>query len=424
MPPTGFTESMHYVFMRYSTVRDVTRLQGTQHAPSMRPVSFLLGMMTVLSAISMMADSDGYCFADEAARHIAIDDANIGLSPYVWKCFGSGPAARIEATMPGAYLKIVFQGSTTVGVTIDATANQGCPAASMPVVEYSVDEGPFKIVPLAKTGEVYTLPLAFGLSAAMPHRMEIYFRAADLAQNRWRSSIDHLRMAGIALDAAGSLLPVSKRPKKAIGFGDSITEGVGVDGLFTSWQVLGVNNARASWFPVACAALGCEYGQLGSGGQGMVNKTMAVPPLPQTWDHYDANTSRLTGKLLLPEPDYIFCAMGTNDFEQDISRPNDITEDYTRCLIAMREACPHARIFCVVPPFGWHIKEIQAAVTARNQSGDARVHLIDTAPVKDGFRPGNQPTQLAYDGVHPSVFGSALLGAVVAVEVQKVLNKE
>lgn len=65
------------------------------------------------------------------------------------------------------------------------------------------------------------------------------------------------------------------RTKRAIGYGDSITEGVGVDGLFTSWSLIGVNNARATWFPLVCAVLDCEYGQLGSGGWGMAQRKLA-----------------------------------------------------------------------------------------------------------------------------------------------------
>jgi lysophospholipase L1-like esterase len=319
--------------------------------------------------------------------------------------------------MPGAYVKAVFHRSTTAGLIVDGTANRGCPAPSMPVVEYSIDEGAFEHVQLTRAGEVYTLPLGKGLDQGASHRLEVYFRAADLGQNRWISPTAHLRIAGIALDAGGSLLPCPSRPQRAIGFGDSITEGVGVDGLFTSWQSLGVNNARGTWFPIVCAALNCEYGQLGSGGQGMT-RPIEMPPLPATWDRYDAATSRLSGGLLLPEPDYIFCGMGTNDFGKDI------TADYVRWLTAMRTACPHARFFCVVPPLGFHAAEVQAAVAARNKAGDPRIYLIDTAPLKAAFRAGKGATQLAYDGVHPSMYGSAMLGALIAVEVQKILVKE
>ncbi len=192
-------------------------------------------------------------------------------------------------------------------------------------------------------------------------------------------------------------------------------EGVGADGLFTSWQSLGVNSARAAWFPIVCAALGCEYGQLASGGQGM-SRTIEMPPLTQTWDRYDAATSRLSGGRLLPEPDYIFCGMGTNDFQKDI------TADYTRWLADMRKACPHARFFCVVPPLGLHEEEVRAAVAARNRAGDPRVYLIDTTPLRAAFRVGTGATQLAHDGVHPSMYGHAMLGALIAREVQRTLG--
>lgn len=351
---------------------------------------------------------------DTVTATIPVDHARIVLAPYVWKPTGEGPGARVEAAMPGAYLKAAFRGSTTLGLVVDGLANHDCPPPSMPVIETSVDSGPFRVVPLTRRDEVYTLPLAEGLDAGTPHRVEIYFRAADLTRQRWTAATTHLRLAGLALEEGGSLLPVPTRPRRAIGFGDSITEGVGVEGLFKSWQSLGVNNARASWFPIVCAALGCEYGQLGTGGHGM-SRPIEIPPLPETWDRYDPTTSRLTDGKLIPEPDYIFCALGTNDFERNI------TADYTRWLTAMRAACPNARFFCVVPPLGFHESEVRAAVAARHKAGDERVHVIDTAPLLPAFRTGQGPTQLAHDGVHPSEFGQGMLAAMIAVQVQELL---
>ena len=319
--------------------------------------------------------------------------------------------------MPGAYLRATFQSSTSVGLVVDGTANRGCPASSMPVIEYSIDEGEFKVAPLNKTDLNYTLDLAQGLNATMPHRIEVVFRAADLLQDRWGSSKAHLRVAGIALDKGGVLLPAPRRPKKAIGFGDSITEGVGADGLFTSWQLLGVNNARATWFPIVCAALDCEFGQLGSGGLGMT-RALNLPPLPRVWDHHDAGSSRLMGGLLLPEPDYVFCSLGTNDYDKNV------TNDYTDWLSAVRRACPNARIFCVVPPLQVHRAEILAAVASRNQARDPRVYLIETARLAPGFRSGQGATQLAHDGVHPSLYGHAMLAAIITDQVRAVIDRE
>jgi hypothetical protein len=347
---------------------------------------------------------------------VAVDRPELFLSPYTWKVTRTGAGARAEAAMPGAYLRAAFRETTTVGVVIDGTANAGCPAESMPVVEYAIDQGPFRVVPLTRTGAMYTLPLAAGLAAGRGHELELFFRAADLTRHRWTASTAHLRLAGLVVDVSSVVARPSVRPGRAIGFGDSITEGVGVDGLFTSWQSLGVNNARTTWFPLVCAALGCEYGQLGSGGHGMT-RPIEMPPLTETWDHFDPATSRLTGGRLIPEPDQVFCALGTNDYDKDI------TADTTRWLTAMRAACPHARFFCVVPTLGVHELEIRAAVEARRRAGDASVHVIAATALRGAFRAGQGATGLAYDGVHPSVYGQAMLGAVIAAEVQKVLSR-
>jgi hypothetical protein len=361
--------------------------------------------------------------ADDAAKKttVPVDNANLYCSPYVWRRTGAGQAARAEATMPGAYLKVIFRGSAAARLLIDGTANDGCPKEAMPIVDYSLDNGPFKSVTLSKTGEVYAIPLGEKLDPAKEHRLEVYFRAAHLGVNRWRASTGRLRIAGLELDAGGGLLPVPVRPKRAIGFGDSIVEGVCVEKLGPYYSDLMMNNARATWFPLVCAALDCEYGQLGTGGQGMV-RPIEIPPLPETWDHYDEKTSRLTNGLLLPEPDYVFCGMGTNDHNPADLSLIPIGNAYTLWLESVRKACPNATIFCVVPPLGWHDKEIAEAVTARNKSGDQKVFLIDLASLRDGWSTKGA-TRLAADGVHPSVYGSAMLAAVIAAEAQKALSR-
>jgi hypothetical protein len=368
-------------------------------------------------------------FAAEAAETprliIPVDDAGLRLAPYVWKRSGAGPTARIEATMPGAYLRTDFRGSGAIRLAVDGTANLGCPEASLPLIDHSIDGGAFKSSKLRATDGIYSLPLADSLDAAAGHRLEVHFRSAHLGPERWTSSKVHVRLAGIELDDGGSLLPrPPAAPRSAIGFGDSITEGVCSEGACPYYSDLSMNNARVTWFPLVCAALDCEYGQLGTGGQGIVRR-LEMPPLPETWDRYDAGASRLVGGRLDPEPDFIFCAMGTNDFQGEGDRRTmlPIAGEYLRWLAAARGACPRARIFCIVPPLGWHAEEIAGAVSARNEAGDRRVHLIDMVHLRAGFSVKG-PTPLAADGVHPSVLGNAVLAARIAVEVQKVLDRE
>jgi lysophospholipase L1-like esterase len=319
--------------------------------------------------------------------------------------------------MPGAYVRGMFQNAERISLVIEGEANAGCRAESMPAIEFSVDEGPYRIVQLTKTAREYSLPLASQLNPERAHRVEVLFRAADLTNGRWTKTASRLRLVGFQLNAGASAAPTPVRPKRAIGFGDSITEGVGADGEFTSWQKLDKNNARATWFPMVAAALNAEYGQLGSGGQGMV-RALELPALTETWAKYDAETSRLKNGVLSPPPDFVFCAMGTNDFEKDI------TETYARWLQDVRKACPKAEVFCIVPPLQVHEREISSAVEARRREGDSRVHLIATASLASEFRVNQGPTRLAYDGVHPSVYGQARLAALIAVDVGKALSQQ
>lgn len=358
----------------------------------------------------------------DQSQELRVTQPHLVWAPYVWKRDGAG--GSLEAAMPGAYLKCAVRGTANLGIVIDATANAGCAPESMPVVDYAIDDGPFQAVQLSITGKRYVLPLAAGLNPAASHRLEFYFRAGDMTQARWTSPIARLRVGGLAVDAGGTLIARERRARTAIGFGDSITEGVGAESLFTSWQKMDASNARVTWFPIVCAALNCEYGQLGSGGQGMSQPVPGgLPPLPQTWDRFDAQESRLVEGRLAPEPDYVFCCMGTNDFDR--SRGPDcrmnltpIAADYERWLSDVRRACSSTRIFCVTPPFLVHADEIRAAVSARQMSGDERVHLIDLAPLQMDFRP--EARKFAYDGCHPTLLGHAILGAFIAAETQTI----
>jgi lysophospholipase L1-like esterase len=120
---------------------------------------------------------------------------------------------------------------------------------------------------------------------------------------------------------------------------------------------------------------------------------------------------------LLPEPDYVFNNMCNNDHAI-------VTSAYIAWVEAMRVACPNARIFCIVPASAYHRSEIEAVVTALNQSGDARVYLIDV-PLMNTLAPNaGKATQGSYDGGHPNLYGQAVFGAAVVVKVQEILSKE
>lgn len=373
--------------------------------------------VSILLAISLMLCAP--CLGDM----IPCDDPNMGLAPYVWKMTGSGLDAKAEAALPGAYFKTIVNGTASVGLVIDGTGNAGCPAGSMPIIDVSIDEGPFAKTQLTEQGKVYTFHLATGLDATKPHRVSVYMHATGLVPNRWKGSETHLRIVGLEVDKGGTLSAHPKRPKLAMGFGDSITEGVGVDARFPGWDDITPNNARGSWFPFVAQALDCEYGQLGSSGQGLL-KPMEMPPLTETWDKYDPDTSRLTNGKLIPEPDYVFCNMGTNDYylKDNEYATMDITEAYTTWIKSVRAACPKTHIFCVVPASGVHRETINKVVNSFRKK-DKRVYMIDIASLNDVLTIKGVPTNMAYDGVHPSLHGEGMFGASIAAKAASLLRR-
>jgi lysophospholipase L1-like esterase len=354
------------------------------------------------------------------ALTISSDNPKLFFAPYAWRQSGTGDAARAEATLPGAYIKAAFTGSATLGLLIDGTSNAGCPPNVMPVLDWCVDKGPRQTRQLTQT-TLHAFPLAQGLDPSKPHEAQVWLRATGLAEHRWTAPTDHLRVAGIALDDGATLADVALRPKRLIAFGDSITEGVGVEARFNSWTDLTPNNAEKTWAPLLASTLDCEYGQLGCSGLGMV-MPREIPPFPQTWSFYDAGHSKLQNGRLVPEPDYIFNNLGTND-----ARPTDnLTQPYAQWLQDVRTAAPHAKIFVVIPLMGVHRLEIMQAVQLSLNNGatrgDRNIHLIDLPELKPWFDVTRGATTYSYEGCHPSAEGQALFAAHLLVKVQKVLD--
>ena len=339
--------------------------------------------------------------------------AEVLWSPYTWKQEPTANGATAaEACMPGAYLRLRVRGTTRLGLSIDAGALLGSPSGTTPIIEYALDDGPYATARLSDAGDVCDVLLAEGLAPHDEHELHLVFRAGTLHE-RWHSCRPRLRITGFLTDAQGQLLAVARRARHIIGWGDSITEGVGVDALFTGWNDLLPNHARGTWLPVVAQVLDAEYGQLGTGGQSLSAAIPGgLPPLGATWSVYDASqASRLAADRLSPQPDAIFCNMGTNDRV-------DPTADYARWLAAVRQAAPQAWLFVVVPINGFWRGPITTLVMHLRQA-DARLVLIDCPQLQAGAPAHGRPSSLAYDGVHPTLHGEALFGALIAAQAQR-----
>ena len=357
----------------------------------------------------------------QAAKTIYVNHPAFGLSPYTWHLSQSFGTPSAEAPNPGAYFKTTVSGTSTIKVKIDGSCNEGYPDKINVFTEYSVDGAPFEVKQLERIFEPYDITLAEGLDPAVDHTVQFYFKSGDIM--RWESHTPHLRIKGLVADNGASLKVYPKRSKTVLAFGDSITEGVGAESTFTTWNDVSGCNARVTWLPVVCDALDCEYGQVGSGGEGMWQPQMPIPPLYKSWKYLWKDVSRLKGGKLVPEPDYIFCNMGTNDYQlpmENHSYDVDIYTPYMSWLKQVRAAAPKAKIFCIVPPCGEHLENITRVVKDFN---DKNTYLINVPNVADRITVHDwHLTTLTYDGVHPTVHGHAILGASIAVQIQKALD--
>ncbi|MBP5093119.1 MAG: hypothetical protein J6332_03630 [Abditibacteriota bacterium] len=344
------------------------------------------------------------------AAVVPCTDSNIYFSPYTWKSTEFDGGSAMEATFPGSYIKFNVTGSAKAELIVCGKAQYGLTDAARPHIEYSIDGGPFTDYRLLTTQDGdYKITMATSLSNSVAHTIIVYFRSAHLGYDRWAGTQSHLFIRGIGLNNGGTLSRPALRPGLLMGFGDSITEGVGVDSYFSTWDDLTPNNARHTWIPFVAAALDCEYGQFGSGGQGMINTAMAVPPLPQTWNKYDADTSRLVDGKLVPQPDYILCAMGTND-----TTGGSFRTAYINWIKAVRPAAPDAKIVIVMPPSGYHRDDL--TYIFRN-CGDDNTILIDTEELNGMITVNTAATGMTYDGVHPNEYGQAMYGISVASKI-------
>ncbi len=353
---------------------------------------------------------------------IRCDHPAFGLSPYSWHIGQSADGTpSAEAPNPGAYFKTIVSGTSTIKLRIDGSANRFYGEKANVWIEYSVDDLTFvsKQLGTPADSDIYDITLAEGLNPEENHLVEVYFRSGELGP-RWSNSRGHLRINGLVLDEGGKISVYPKRPKYALCFGDSITEGVGAVGHFTTWDETSPNSARVTWFPVVCEALDCEYGQAGSGGHGIQQRTMEIPPLVDSWSYLWQDTSRLKHGKLIPSPDYIFCNMGTNDNSPEGRHTVDFVTPYLKWLKDIRKAAPKAMIFMVVPPNGVHRENISTVLA---KCGDKNVYIIDTPRLNNRItvRPPT-PTSLTSDAVHPNEYGHALFGATVAVEAQKIID--
>jgi lysophospholipase L1-like esterase len=361
-----------------------------------------------------------------SAELIPVTDAALYFSPYNTYSDGSGPMLpgniRGGSTYamwiyPGSYLRAAFSGSSAWLDFDISSIKHGI----RPKLRWSIDDQPFQTAVLKP--DAARLPLAEGLNEGL-HHLVLYLAASDANYDRWRSPEEAIKLKGLVLSDGGEgKRDIRLSAKRAIFFGDSITEGAWVlgrsnhvvAGKYVDW--VAHSDATQAWPRLLAAALDAEYGTCGSGGMSWVRASHSgIPPLPESWSFHYENHSRLVdGRKLSPPPDYVIVNMGTNDGEKDTS------DAIKKWLTDIRAAVRPDTAIVVLIPFGQMNRiSLSGAVAA---VADPYTHIIDL-----GFRRAvglnhyGEPTLVSFDGLHPSAEASGLYAASLAAAMTRRLR--
>ena len=296
------------------------------------------------------------------------------FSEHNWAMDASGAAPIATSVNSGAYIKAAFAGSARASFALQATKPTvvgGAAAASthyMNVV-FSIDNKPWVEVPIFGNTTEIAIPYA-EINASSTHRLQLQIYNSMQGANRWHNPAQGgaaLVVKGLTLDSGAKVLPPALLPRRAIFFGDSITEGVNAECRNTPETSTGVpgdvpepggdlsaNSATKTWGPTVAAALGAEYSQVGFGSLGwVVSGAGGVPAFyvpgkesVNSWDKHFNVANRSFANL-----DYIFVGHATNDgLRQGSKVTAAVTTAVAGWLRAARvKAGPKTAIFLCVP---------------------------------------------------------------------------
>ena len=357
--------------------------------------------------------------ASTPSARVAVSDRKIYFSDYNWVINGSQYAQTNNA---GAYCKFRFSG-TSIGMLVNVgslSAGRVDPE-DYPIVRYTIDRRPFEDLRLAANSEKVMLAQALADGA---HDILLYLKANDPLReaDRWAVPTSVLRIDAFLLDAGARALPQILRPRRMIVYSDSVAEGTNVAGD-------GRPDASAAYPVYLGAALGAEYGVIAFDGQGWATSGYGgVPPLygragrAASWDHLDAEHSRLARNLLKPAPDYVVVNLGLNDHLHHAADPS-VRNSAAKWLRNIRLAAPRAKIFAVIPFGGDERAALQAAFEDYQRAAkDPASKLIDLGMELQKGLDHTGPSIRSWDGIHPSLSGQSEIGSRLTAAIESSLG--
>jgi hypothetical protein len=120
------------------------------------------------------------------------------------------------------------------------------------------------------------------------------------------------------------------------------------------------NDAMSAWPRAVAEALGCEYGVVAFGGQGLTVGGTAATNVPVLTSSYNLIMQGVNRSFSSPAPDYIIEMMGANDFGHGSSAASVATAQAT-FLADLVAAAPSAKIFVLADFTNDYTSNLQSA---------------------------------------------------------------
>jgi lysophospholipase L1-like esterase len=354
------------------------------------------------------------CVVSAGPIFIGVD--SLFFSPGNWDTLTIGTFGVTVKTMQtsamGAYFKFAVTGTTQIAVNIDTTETASENPDLMPTFRYAINYGQITDIQIGEAQA--SLTLATGLTTSDTYEVEVFLRAVDLSYDAWGSLSSGVpnnvtRIQGVTIDSTGSVSAPFLLPKRAVFFGDSLT------------QCEGNQDATQGWSAMMAVGLDAEYGNVGYGGTGWtISGGGNMPDFLTWWSAYSVNRPRtLTGL------DYVLVFHGANDAIASVSGAT-IQSDCQTWLAAIRAACgANTKIILAANQCGNYSANYIAAVAAyKAASSDPNVYALPD--ISGRFASGifqlpggveGGPFEYTSDGLHPTTYGyekisSAYLAAI------------
>jgi len=233
--------------------------------------------------------------------NIAPDNVGFFYSPYNWAV----SASTAETINSGAYFRTLLGGTATCSIGLNIGA-----ATPYSEVYARLSSGAWqKYTPTAAGAQSWALTMPTG-STAGKYLLEVLVKSTTETQDRWNSQTTAVQFTGLTLDSGGATTLPAARKYRVLIYGDSITEGVRVNGYSGITNDTDRNDNTLDYSYKLGGLLDAEVGVVGFGATGVtVGGSGNVPALPTSYNQLWSGQAR----VFSPVPDLVIYNETTNE---------------------------------------------------------------------------------------------------------------